>query len=86
MINRDVFSDMSPQQEIFNAAIERFSSEQEEIRTSAAFAAGNIAVGNLHHFLPVIVRMVETDPAKRLLSLHALKEVRVAPSLCSYSY
>lgn len=81
---------MSPQQEIFNAAIERFSNEVEEIRTSAAFAAGlsfcstvssvthesigNIAVGNLHHFLPVIVKMVETDPAKRLLSLHALKE------------
>jgi hypothetical protein len=36
---------------------------------------GNIAVGNLHHFLPVIVKMVEKDPAKRLLSLHALKEV-----------
>ena len=90
---------MSPQQEIFNAAIERFGSEQEEIRTSAAFAAGertvlyrvlftdnglgNIAVGNLHHFLPVIVRMVETDPAKRLLSLHALKEVRKILSFTS---
>lgn len=84
---------MSPQQEIFNGAIERFSSEVEEVRTAAAFAAGksgahsrssfwltlatgNIAVGNLHHFLPVIVKMVEKDPAKRLLSLHALKEVR----------
>ncbi|KAI0344168.1 ARM repeat-containing protein [Trametopsis cervina] len=69
------FIDMSPQQDIFNAAIERFGAEQEEIRTAAAFAAGNIAVGNLHHFLPVIVKMVEKDPVKRLLSLHALKEV-----------
>ncbi|KAI0089964.1 TIP120-domain-containing protein [Irpex rosettiformis] len=69
------FIDMSPQQEIFNAAIDRFGAEQEEIRTAAAFAAGNIAVGNLHHFLPVIVKMVEQDPSKRLLSLHALKEV-----------
>ncbi|EKM60594.1 uncharacterized protein PHACADRAFT_203767 [Phanerochaete carnosa HHB-10118-sp] len=69
------FIDMSPQTDIFNAAIERFGSEVEEIRTAAAFAAGNIAVGNLHHFLPFIVKMVERDPAKRLLSLHALKEV-----------
>lgn len=69
------FIDMSPSQDIFNATIERFGSEVEEIRTAAAFAAGNIAVGNLHHFLPVIVKMVERDPAKRLLSLHALKEV-----------
>lgn len=71
-------SDMSPQHEIFNQAIDRFGSEQEEVRTAAAFAAGNIAVGNLHHFLPAIVKMVETDQSKRLLALHALKEVCVA--------
>ncbi|KAI9065798.1 ARM repeat-containing protein [Trametes sanguinea] len=69
------FIDMSPQHEIFNQAIDRFASEQEEVRTAAAFAAGNIAVGNLHHFLPAIVKMVETDQSKRLLALHALKEV-----------
>ena len=68
-------SDMSPQQDIFNHAIERFTAEEEEVRTAAAFAAGNIAVGNLHHFLPLIVRMVEHDQEKRLLSLHAIKEV-----------
>lgn len=84
---------MSPQQDIFNQAIERFTAEQEEVRTAAAFAAGgfpdlqpviqlltcfigNIAVGNLHHFLPLIVKMVEHDQERRLLSLHALKEVR----------
>ncbi|KAF9016837.1 ARM repeat-containing protein [Hymenopellis radicata] len=69
------FIDMSPQSEIFTHAIEHFSSEQEDIKAAAAFAAGNIAIGNLHQFLPVIVKMVESDPKKRLLSLHALKEV-----------
>ncbi|KAH9850563.1 ARM repeat-containing protein [Lenzites betulinus] len=69
------FIDMSPQHDIFNQAIERFTAEQEEVRTAAAFAAGNMAVGNLHHFLPVIVKMVENDQEKRLLSLHALKEI-----------
>jgi len=34
-----------------------------------------MAVGNLHHFLPVIVKMVQQDSEKRLLLLHALKEV-----------
>lgn len=87
---------MLPQQEIFHQAIERFTAEQEEVRTAAAFAAGtsiyialhgsgqgpvlivllgNIAVGNLHHFLPLIVKFVEHDQEKRLLSLHAIKEV-----------
>ncbi|KAL6300990.1 TIP120-domain-containing protein [Sparassis latifolia] len=76
------FIDMSPQHEIFNFAIERFTAEQEEIRTAAAFAAGNMSVGSLHHFLPVIVKIVEHDAEKRLLALHALKEV---VTHCSHS-
>lgn len=37
--------------------------------------SGNIAIGNLHMFLPAIVKLVQTDVDKRLLALHALKEV-----------
>ncbi|KAJ7487730.1 armadillo-type protein [Mycena galericulata] len=62
-------------QPIFRDAIEHFASEQEEIRAAAAFTAGNIAIGNLQQFLPAIVKIVKTDAKKRLLSLHALKEV-----------
>lgn len=86
-------SDMSPQQEVFNGAIELFASDQEDVRTAAAFAAGqpfflslsshnltsslpgNIAIGNLNLFLPFIVHLVKQDDSKRLLALHALKEV-----------
>jgi cullin-associated NEDD8-dissociated protein 1 len=84
---------MSPQQEVFNGAIELFASDQEDVRTAAAFAAGlpqvllflshnltgsflgNIAIGNLQLFLPFIVHLVKQDDSKRLLALHALKEV-----------
>ncbi|KAF9007899.1 armadillo-type protein [Cyathus striatus] len=69
------FIDMSPQVDIFNNVIDHFAADQEEIRSAAAFAAGNIAVGNLHQFLPVILKMVENEPSKRLLALHAAKEV-----------
>ncbi|PFH48269.1 hypothetical protein AMATHDRAFT_65821 [Amanita thiersii Skay4041] len=69
------FIDMSPQADIFTHAIEHFSADSEAVRSAAAFAAGNIAIGNLHQFLPVIVKLVENDPKKRLLSLYALKEV-----------
>ncbi|KAJ6521352.1 armadillo-type protein [Mycena vulgaris] len=69
------FIDMSNQQEIFRDAIEHFAAEQEEIRAAASFAAGNIAIGSLHQFLPAIVKIVKSDAKKRLLSLHALKEV-----------
>ncbi|KAL4071187.1 armadillo-type protein [Scleroderma yunnanense] len=69
------FIDMSPQHDIFNNVIDHFSADEEGTRTAAAFAAGNIAIGNLHQFLPAILRIAESDPSKRLLSLHALKEV-----------
>jgi cullin-associated NEDD8-dissociated protein 1 len=36
---------------------------------------GNIAIGNLQLFLPFIVHLVKQDDSKRLLALHALKEV-----------
>ena len=39
--------------------------------------AGNIAIGNIHQFLPVIIQQVQSNDEKRLLSLHALKEVSV---------
>ncbi|KAF5339321.1 hypothetical protein D9611_009897 [Ephemerocybe angulata] len=69
------FIDMSPQNDIFPNIIAHFASDQEEIRSAAAFAAGNVAIGNLQQFLPAIVEMVKTDPKKRFLALHASKEV-----------
>jgi len=66
---------MLAQKEVFQYVINHFSADQEEIRVAAAFSAGNIAVGNLHQFLPSIVKMVESDQKKRLLALHAAKEV-----------
>ena len=38
--------------------VDHFGAEQEEIRSAAAFAAGNIAIGNLQQFLPAIVEMM----------------------------
>ncbi|KAF7296627.1 Cullin-associated nedd8-dissociated protein 1 [Mycena chlorophos] len=69
------FIDLSTQQDIFRDSIEHFGSEQEEIRAAASFAAGNIAIGNLLQSLPAIIKLVKSDPKKRLLSLHALEEV-----------
>lgn len=68
-------SDFAHQKDMFQTAIDLFGSTDEDIRSAAAFAAGNIAIGNLHLFLPAIVKLVQIDKEKRLLALHALKEV-----------
>ncbi|KAF8174733.1 armadillo-type protein [Pholiota molesta] len=54
----------------------------EEMRAAAAFAAGNIAIGNLQQFLPVIVKMVESDPKKRLLA--CMRRKRFVVTHCSH--
>ena len=38
---------------------------------------GNMAIGNLPRFLPSIIQIVESDSKKRLLALHASKEVYI---------
>ena len=55
--------------------IEHFSAASEDVRRSAAFAAGNIAVGNPDAFLPTILQLIQGDDKKRYLALQALKEV-----------
>lgn len=54
--------------------------DNEDIKGAAAFAAGNFAVGAPKYLQP-IVKQVETanDRETKLLSLHALKEVRAFP-------
>lgn len=74
-----ISSDFSNQKEPFFSAIEYFGAAEEDIRSAAAFAAGNIAIGNLHCFLPHLVKLVQNDKEKRLLALHALKEVCIFP-------
>ncbi|KIJ45062.1 hypothetical protein M422DRAFT_167119 [Sphaerobolus stellatus SS14] len=69
------FIDMSLQADVFNISISLFSSESEAVRTAAAFAAGNMTIGNMHHFLPAIIQLVQSNDEKRLLALHAVKEV-----------
>lgn len=42
---------------------------------------GNIAIGNMHHFLPSVINLVQLQNEKRLLALYALKEVGFIPTL-----
>jgi cullin-associated NEDD8-dissociated protein 1 len=69
-------SEFSSREEVFKKALEYFSASSDEVRAAAAFAVGNIAVGNADELLPTIVVLIESDDdeRKRFLSLHALKE------------
>ncbi|KAG9293713.1 hypothetical protein G9A89_019050 [Geosiphon pyriformis] len=55
--------------------ISLFSASSEEVKSAAAFALGNVAVGNVNKYLPVVMKEIRQDPQKRYLLLHALKEI-----------
>ncbi|WVQ93760.1 hypothetical protein IAU59_000837 [Kwoniella sp. CBS 9459] len=70
-------TDLSTTPDLFDKILSFFSSESEELRSAAAFAAGNLAVGAPDVFLPAIIKNIDstTSEASSLLLLHALKEV-----------
>ncbi|KAJ1553245.1 Cullin-associated NEDD8-dissociated protein 2, partial [Cladochytrium tenue] len=52
-----------------------FAAQQEEIKLAAAFALGNVAVGNLARHVPLLLSQMREGGKKRYLVLMALKEV-----------
>lgn len=80
-------TDFSKTADVVTSVLKLFDASSEQIKSAAAFAAGNIAVGNTATFLPVIVKGVAQAkvPATRLLYLHALKEAIVHCSVAQVS-
>eukprot|EP01027_Heterolobosea_sp_BB2_P027092 GEZU01042303.1.p1 GENE.GEZU01042303.1~~GEZU01042303.1.p1 ORF type:complete len:1246 (-),score=572.27 GEZU01042303.1:103-3840(-) len=52
-----------------------FESGSEEIKSAASFALGNVSVGNLGSYLPFILNEIRTNPKRKYLLLHSLKEI-----------
>ncbi|KAF9357018.1 Cullin-associated NEDD8-dissociated protein 1 [Mortierella sp. NVP85] len=52
-----------------------FNVHSEEVRSDAESAIGNMGAGNVGFYVPIVVQEIKTDPKKRYLLLHALKEV-----------
>lgn len=67
--------DLSKFAQVDEQVIVSFASQSEEVKFAAAFALGNICVGNIQKYLPSIVAQIKEQPKKRYLLLHALKEV-----------
>ncbi|KAI8366037.1 armadillo-type protein [Radiomyces spectabilis] len=61
-------------QDFHEQILSLFSAQSEEVKFAAAFALGNVAVGNIGKYLPLIVGQIREQPKRRYLLLHALKE------------
>ncbi|CAG8545270.1 6413_t:CDS:10, partial [Paraglomus occultum] len=67
--------DLSSHADIYQSVLHLFSAPSEEVKSAAAFALGNISVGNVRKYLPIVISEIKNDPKKRYLLLHALKEI-----------
>ncbi|ELU01651.1 hypothetical protein CAPTEDRAFT_19001 [Capitella teleta] len=67
--------DLSSHGSIQNVILESFSSPNEEVKSAASYALGNVSVGNLLRFLPFVLQEIEKQPRRQYLLLHSLKEI-----------
>lgn len=68
---------LSTKTDLFEIILSFFKHDSEEVRSAAAFAAGNLAVGVPDVYVPAIITRISAakDESERLLLLHAIKEV-----------
>ena len=67
-------NDLSGHAPLLDAVMAGFGSPSEEVKAAAAFALGNVAAGNLQHYLPTLLKHINSS-AHEYLMLHALKEL-----------
>ncbi|KAK2158819.1 hypothetical protein LSH36_163g01004 [Paralvinella palmiformis] len=69
------YIDLSNQSEIMSVILFSFSSANEEVKSAASYALGNVSVGNLPKFLPFVLQEIQKQPKRQYLLLHSLKEI-----------
>ncbi|TRY93810.1 hypothetical protein DNTS_012179 [Danionella cerebrum] len=69
------FMNFEGQKELKGVIMEAFSSPNEDIKSAASFALGNICVGNLGEYLPFVLKEISSQPKRQYLLLHSLKEM-----------
>ncbi|KAL0977959.1 hypothetical protein UPYG_G00163830 [Umbra pygmaea] len=66
---------LAAHKELKTVILEAFSSPDEEVKSAASCALGNICVGNLGEYLPFLLKEIGSQPRRQYLLLHSLKEV-----------
>uniref|UniRef100_A0A672QHV5 Cullin-associated NEDD8-dissociated protein 1-like n=1 Tax=Sinocyclocheilus grahami TaxID=75366 RepID=A0A672QHV5_SINGR len=69
------FMNFEGQKELKGVIMEAFGSPNEEVKSAAYFALGNICVGNLREYLPFMLKEIGSQPKRQYLLLHSLKEM-----------
>ena len=72
--------DLSKVNGLKNVIIDSFNHNNEEVKSAASYALGNISLGNLDSYVPFVLQEIESQPKRQYLLLHSLKEIISAQS------
>ncbi|CAL4060788.1 unnamed protein product, partial [Meganyctiphanes norvegica] len=67
--------DLSVIPQLKDAVVTSFSSQSEEVKSSASYALGHLSCGNLQEYLPFVLSEIEANPKRQYLLLHSLREI-----------
>jgi len=67
--------DLSGRTQLHSTVLSLFNVLSEEMKSAAAFALGNMSVGNLPMYMPIILNEIKQQPKRQYLLLSALKEI-----------
>ena len=67
-------SDLSYVDGLEGVLLQAFNSDSESVRKAAAFALGNVTLGNMQRFLPRLLHLISTEKRFSYLLLSALRE------------
>lgn len=73
--------DLSQTGNMKEIVLDSFNNVNEEVKSAASYALGNISLGNLKEYLPFVLHEIETQSKRQYLLLHSLKEIISAQSV-----
>jgi len=68
-------TDLGTTNEVFQTVLSFFSDPSEEVKSASAYALGNISVGDLKKYVPLVLAEIKQQPKRQYLLLHSLKEI-----------
>jgi len=74
------FTNLSSHDGLLNDVFGAFKSSNEVVKWAASFALGRMAAGSLDKFLPMVLKLIDTNRDKSYLLLNSLKEIITAHS------
>jgi hypothetical protein len=68
-------NDLSSKKDLTKSIDQLFSHKNSDVKIAASHCLGHICIGNLKHFLPIVITFIDNQPAHKFLLLMSIREI-----------